>query len=388
MAPFDPYHKWLAIPPEEQPPNHYRLLALPLFESDADVIEMAAEQRTLLLRTFQTGPNSELAERLLNEVSEARVCLLIAEDKARYDTQLKASQQPAQPVAEETVPEEAPVPLVTPQRSAASKRPSTRTQSRRRPAAKPLWQQPWVMATVGVVAVVLLLIFFNSGGNESKPKRNPNGTGTGNVTIEKAGAKSLPASLQEGLIAYYPFNGNANDESGGGNDAEVRGALLSVDRHGKPRKAYSFDGTDQISVQRPTGLQAMKAVNCWFKTNAIGANQYLVDLGTINNNWMEILRNGKLLAANTTKAQIHTGQFAAGQWYMVTRTYDGSYLSVFINGRLSASLETPEEVPTGINIGANGKGQFGLNGSLDDVRIYNRALSAAEVKALYEFEKP
>ena len=55
MAPFDPYHKWLAIPPEEQPPNHYRLLALPLFEWDADVIESAAEQRTVFLRSFQTG---------------------------------------------------------------------------------------------------------------------------------------------------------------------------------------------------------------------------------------------------------------------------------------------------------------------------------------------
>ena len=43
MNAFDPYHKWLAIPPEEQPPNHYRLLGFPQFEFDADVIEGAAE---------------------------------------------------------------------------------------------------------------------------------------------------------------------------------------------------------------------------------------------------------------------------------------------------------------------------------------------------------
>ena len=42
---FDPYHKWLAIPPEEQPPNHYRLLGVSPFESDPDVIENAADQR-------------------------------------------------------------------------------------------------------------------------------------------------------------------------------------------------------------------------------------------------------------------------------------------------------------------------------------------------------
>jgi formylglycine-generating enzyme required for sulfatase activity len=185
MASFDPYHKWLAIPPEEQPPNHYRLLALPLFEWDADVIDAAAEQRTVFLRSFQTGTNAELAERLLNEVSEARVCLLDGKSKARYDTQLKASQQPAQPVAEETVPEEAPVPLVTPQRSVVSKRPSTRTQSRRRPAVKPLWQQPWVMATAG--ALVLLLIVFNLGGDDQKPSGSPRGT-----TASKIDPKQKP----------------------------------------------------------------------------------------------------------------------------------------------------------------------------------------------------
>ena len=67
MAPFDPYHKWLGIPPEEQPAHHYRLLGIKLFEFDADVIDAAAEQRTVFLRSFQSGPNAELAERLLND---------------------------------------------------------------------------------------------------------------------------------------------------------------------------------------------------------------------------------------------------------------------------------------------------------------------------------
>jgi len=76
-------------------------------------------------------------------------------------------------VAEETVPEKAPVPLVTPQRSVASKSPSTRTQSRRRPADRPLWQQPWVMVTAGAVAVVLLFVYLYSDGNESRPISDP-----------------------------------------------------------------------------------------------------------------------------------------------------------------------------------------------------------------------
>ena len=91
MAPFDPYHKWLGIPPDQQPVSHYRLLGIEDFESDADAIEGAAEQRTIYLRTFQTGPSSELAERLLNEISAARVCLLDRKSRARYDTQLRAA---------------------------------------------------------------------------------------------------------------------------------------------------------------------------------------------------------------------------------------------------------------------------------------------------------
>ena len=95
MAAFDPYHIWLGIPLEDQPPSHYRLLAIPELESNPDVIDTAAERQTLMLRTFQTGDQAELAEQILNEVSAARICLLDAEQKARYDQQLHAKIQPA-----------------------------------------------------------------------------------------------------------------------------------------------------------------------------------------------------------------------------------------------------------------------------------------------------
>lgn len=88
---FDPYHKWLGIPASEQPPNHYRLLAIPLFEQDSDVISYAADRQMAHLRTFQSGAHSADSQRLLNEVSAARKCLLTATDKAFYDQRLKAS---------------------------------------------------------------------------------------------------------------------------------------------------------------------------------------------------------------------------------------------------------------------------------------------------------
>ncbi|MEE2641606.1 MAG: WD40 repeat domain-containing protein [Planctomycetota bacterium] len=85
---FDPYYKWLGIPPSEQPPNYYRLLGIELFETDLEVIESAADQRMAHLRTFQGGKNSQLSQRLLNEVSKARVCLLKPDVKQIYDDSL------------------------------------------------------------------------------------------------------------------------------------------------------------------------------------------------------------------------------------------------------------------------------------------------------------
>ena len=55
---FDAYYKWLGIPPDEQPPNHYRLLAIRLFEPDADVIAGAADRQMAHLRSFQSGQHS------------------------------------------------------------------------------------------------------------------------------------------------------------------------------------------------------------------------------------------------------------------------------------------------------------------------------------------
>jgi len=86
---MDPYKKWLGIPPEDQPPNHYRLLGIERFEADPDVISNAADGRMIQVKNLQTGEHSELSQKVLNEIAAARVCLLNAEKKARYDEQLR-----------------------------------------------------------------------------------------------------------------------------------------------------------------------------------------------------------------------------------------------------------------------------------------------------------
>lgn len=91
MTHFDPYHQWLGIPPRDQPPNHYRLLGIELFEDDANVIQNAADRQTAHVRTFQMGKDSQVSQKILNEIARARVCLLQEDKKAAYDNDLEAS---------------------------------------------------------------------------------------------------------------------------------------------------------------------------------------------------------------------------------------------------------------------------------------------------------
>ena len=86
---FDAYHKWLGIPPQHQPPDHYRLLGLEIFESDQDVIRAAAERQAAHIQNYKIGPQSEFSQRLLNEIARARVCLLDPVRKAEYDRSLR-----------------------------------------------------------------------------------------------------------------------------------------------------------------------------------------------------------------------------------------------------------------------------------------------------------
>lgn len=85
---FDPYRKWLGIPRDEQPPHHYRLLGIPLFEADPDVIENASHRQMSYLRTFQQGPHAAESQQLLTELAAAKLCLLCPDRKAAYDESL------------------------------------------------------------------------------------------------------------------------------------------------------------------------------------------------------------------------------------------------------------------------------------------------------------
>lgn len=100
MSGFDAYHKWLGIPAAEQPPNHYRLLGISLFEKDRDVLIAALDQRQRFLMQKANGPHGAFAEPLLENLQQARLCLLNRLTKAQYDSglrQLLEGQAPDEP---------------------------------------------------------------------------------------------------------------------------------------------------------------------------------------------------------------------------------------------------------------------------------------------------
>ncbi|MGO8750100.1 MAG: SUMF1/EgtB/PvdO family nonheme iron enzyme [Thermoguttaceae bacterium] len=125
---LDPYYLWLGIPPQEQPPNHYRLLAVQVFESNPEVIREAVMRQSGHLRTYQLGKHVALTQKLLNEVSAAKVCLLDPQRKAAYDARLRkeleAKKTPASPQTSSVPTAEPPASEPTPRVASATSLPA------------------------------------------------------------------------------------------------------------------------------------------------------------------------------------------------------------------------------------------------------------------------
>ncbi len=159
---FNPYRKWLGIPEQDQPPHHYRLLGIEVFESDPDVISNAADGRMAQVKNYQAGRYSQESQRLLNEIAAAKVCLLNAAKKAEYDLRLRQSLaarngvaapprgEGVRPVAESPELEFAPV------RASSLLPRGGRNQSR--------WAIPLALAA-GSVAVAALAVYWNRSGD-------------------------------------------------------------------------------------------------------------------------------------------------------------------------------------------------------------------------------
>ena len=154
--PFDPYFKWLGIPPAEQPPNHYRLLGIDLFESDPDAIGRAADHRMMSFRALLTGKHRVLAEEVLRRIARAKSCLLSPDKKAGYDRKLRKLLKPLPSAAEPGLGAVASIDAGESPDDARSQRVGTRAKQRLR------WLIPaGVGFAVGFSGMLLILLLIN-----------------------------------------------------------------------------------------------------------------------------------------------------------------------------------------------------------------------------------
>jgi hypothetical protein len=217
--------------------------------------------------------------------------------------------------------------------------------------------------------------------------------------------------LTNGLVAYYPFSGNANDASGNGNNGTVYGATLTTDRFGMANNAYSLNGTgDYIKVldAPANNLPAQFTISFWMKPNA--------GYGTPNDQWswpeiigkwggggvgfasynIGINTSGHLIVAthdgvDPTTTAMDNSITKTGVWHQVVLVRDATSFRLYRDNVLlfsTNSLVQPQQNSIyNLNFGREEAINSNFySGNLDDIRIYNRALSVSEVQQLYAIE--
>jgi Concanavalin A-like lectin/glucanases superfamily/Secretion system C-terminal sorting domain len=217
------------------------------------------------------------------------------------------------------------------------------------------------------------------------------------VVLQKANAQTP--------VAYYPFNGNVNDAVGS-NNGTVNGATLTTDRFGNANRAYSFDGVDDNinignnSAIRPT---TQLTISSWFNLqNEAGAITGRSILSCTDdggwNFWYDKTTNKiqAFLRRNGSYSVIETNATPyIGLWNHITMTYNGQVTRLYINGVLIGSNDAGGVFPIQYNntvntlIGAEPAAAFTIDpnyyfqGAIDEVKIFNTALTATQVQNEY-----
>jgi len=213
-------------------------------------------------------------------------------------------------------------------------------------------------------------------------------------------ASTLPAArtAEEGLVAYYPFHGQANDASGHHNDAAVSGPVLTTNRFGQANDAYLFDGIDDfMSVADNASLDIRDHITlaAWIFPKVRKSEKIMVKGEALHGNTaapfgLSLSGSGDIifsLRPDLQFTQLRRHGYSLNQWLFIVGTYDGSTMKLYIDG----SLANTQSITGLLNsnddallIGTRLKLRSDtFNGKIDDIRIYNRALSAREVQTLY-----
>jgi hypothetical protein len=211
-------------------------------------------------------------------------------------------------------------------------------------------------------------------------------------------------NIDSGLVAYYPFNGNANDESGNGNNGTVYGATLTTNRFDVANNAYSFNGTSnyiEVSDNPILRFENSFSISLWVSVASLSHilyNYTLIDkpLGPLCSDSYTIYWNSGYTMnsgyCNLSDCRNNiSGPLDLNTWYNTIWVFDKTLdvETLYINGNLISSQPISITIEYDTHTLTMGKGicyeadQEFLDGKLDDIRFYNRALTETEIQQLY-----
>jgi hypothetical protein len=235
-------------------------------------------------------------------------------------------------------------------------------------------------------------------------------------------AQNVPSYLPtNGLVGWWPFNGNANDESGNGNNGTVNGAMLTTDRFGNANRAYSFNGISDNIILNSLNISDLSVIIWFEKSSTLNTNPNnghppigaeLIGQGTQhqpNVTYSDFafglssygssteyfsFENSDLNNFTWTDYQLGSTQSLSSNWNCAVFTIQDSTIQLFINGQLTTSQILANAIfhsGAPLSIGARsvfqpfsgvGTSNF-FSGNIDDIGIWNRALTQQEITDLY-----
>ena len=213
---------------------------------------------------------------------------------------------------------------------------------------------------------------------------------------------------QNGLVGWWPFNGNANDESGNGNNGTVNGATLTADRFGNANSAYSFDGVNDFIITQSSGPlgNSNRSLSIWLNSNSSNLSQiigygYQPPSGGEFNLLINQLCPGITIDIHNNYITYTSINLTDGNWHNIVCIYNNSISSnilgvmIYVDGvfLINSNCQNPINVNVNtlnasLNFGRYQVGYNYFNGKLDDIGIWNRALTNCEVQAFYQGSTP
>ena len=216
--------------------------------------------------------------------------------------------------------------------------------------------------------------------------------------------------LQKGLVASWSCDGHAKDSAGNNHGKVGPGVAFTADRHGNAKGAFLFNGKNtHVDCGAPDlKLTDKVTVAAWVKPKAFNADPDYSTIATRIRTWyFQIDRAGKLAVflqrvfPKGSDYCLAAKALPLNVWSHVTFTYDGKSLKIYVNGVLSNSFllkgrlsrdDMAYHIGIGVNLDTKGKPYPGynrrFNGAIDDVGIWNRALSAEEIQGVFKLRRP